>query len=120
MVMQIRLDRTWPKLFLKKKERLSGSMEDRAGFRIKLNFGEDAKFTGGNTGADEVDFQEAYAQYVAPVGNGLDLRIGRMNTLIGYEVIEESSSIPNFSRSWLFGLGEPFTTTGIQRNLCNY
>ncbi len=90
-----------------------GSMEDRAGFRIKLDFGEDAKFTGGNTGADEVDFQEAYAQYVAPVGSGLDLRIGRMNTLIGYEVIESPFN-PNFSRSWLFGLGEPFTTTGIR------
>jgi len=93
--------------------RVDGAMVDRAGFRIKLNFGEDAKFTGGNTGEDEVDFQEAYAQYVAPVGNGLDLRIGRMNTLIGYEVIESPFN-PNFSRSWLFGLGEPFTTTGIR------
>ncbi len=87
-------------------------MEDRAGFRIKLNFGEDAQLTGG-TGADDVDFQEAYAQYVAPIGNGLDLRIGRMNTLIGYEVIESPYNA-NFSRSWLFGFGEPFTTTGIR------
>ena len=91
-----------------------GTMEDRAGFRIKLNFGEDAKFTGGSAdGKDDVDFQEAYAQYIAPLGNGLDLRIGRMNTLIGYEVIESPYN-PNFSRSWLFGLGEPFTTTGIR------
>ncbi len=36
-----------------------------------------------------------------------------MNTLIGYEVIESPYN-PNFSRSWLFGLGEPFTTTGIR------
>ncbi len=100
-------------IVFEKEGKTGGSMEDRAGFRIKLDFGEDAKFTGGNTGADEVDFQEAYAQYIAPLGNGLDLRIGRMNTLIGYEVIESPYN-PNFSRSWLFGLGEPFTTTGIR------
>ncbi|MCA9470893.1 MAG: porin [Nitrospirales bacterium] len=100
-------------LVVEKVGQSGGSMKERAGFRVKLDFGEDAKFTGGNTGADEVDFQEAYAQYVAPIGNGLDLRIGRMNTLIGYEVIESPLN-PNFSRSWLFGLGEPFTTTGIR------
>ncbi|MDH5429496.1 MAG: porin [Nitrospirota bacterium] len=100
-------------IVFEKEGKSDGTNVDRAGFRIKLNFGEDAKFTGGNTGADEVDFQEAYAQYIAPFGNGLDLRIGRMNTLIGYEVIESPLN-PNFSRSWLFGLGEPFTTTGIR------
>jgi hypothetical protein len=100
-------------LVFEKEGKSDGTNIDRAGFRIKLDFGEDAKFTGGNTGADEVDFQEAYAQYIAPIGNGLDLRIGRMNALIGYEVIESPLN-PNFSRSWLFGLGEPFTTTGIR------
>jgi hypothetical protein len=52
-------------------------------------------------------------QFIAPVGNGLDLRMGRMNTLIGYEVIESPYN-PNFSRSWLFGFGQPFTTTGFR------
>ena len=100
-------------IVIEKEGTADGNLENRAGFRIKLDFGEDAKFTGGNTGSDEVDFQEAYAQYIAPIGNGLDLRIGRMNTLIGYEVIESPFN-PNVSRSWLFGLGEPFTTTGIR------
>ncbi len=99
-------------LVFEKEGKSDGTTADRAGFRIKLNFGEDAKLTGGS-GADDVDYQEAYAQYIAPVGNGLDLRIGRMNTLIGYEVIESPLN-PNFSRSWLFGLGEPFTTTGLR------
>ncbi len=85
---------------------------ERAGFRVKLDVGEDAQFTGGRTG-DDIDFQELYAQFVAPVGNGLDIRLGRMNTLVGYEVIESPLN-PNFSRSWLFGLGQPFTTTGIR------
>ncbi len=36
-----------------------------------------------------------------------------MNTLVGYEVIESPYN-PNFSRSWLFGFGQPFTTTGVR------
>jgi len=98
---------------LEKEARITGNLEDRAGFRLKLNFGEDAKFTGGNTGADEFDFQEAYVQFIAPLGNGVTIQGGRMNTLIGYEVIESPFN-PNFSRSFLFGMGEPFTVTGIR------
>jgi len=100
-------------IVLEKEGKTDGSMEDRGGFRIKLNYGEDAQLTGGGSGSDDFDFQEAYVQYIAPIGNGLDLRIGRMNTLIGYEVIESPYN-PNFSRSFLFGIGEPFTTTGIR------
>ena len=90
-----------------------GALTDRAGFRVKLNAGEDAKFTGGNTGEDEFDFQEAYVQYIAPIENGVTFQAGRMNTLIGYEVIESPLN-PNFSRSFLFGIGEPFTVTGFR------
>jgi hypothetical protein len=89
-----------------------GSLEDRAGFRLKLNFGEDAKFSGGS-GADDFDFQEAYVQFIAPIGNGLTIQAGRMNTLVGYEVIESYVN-PNFSRSFMFGMGEPFTVTGLR------
>ncbi len=99
-------------MVFEKEGKSDGTHADRAGFRIKLNFGEDAKLTGGS-GADDFDYQEAYVQYIAPIGNGVDVRIGRMNTLIGYEVIESPLN-PNFSRSFLFGLGEPFTTTGLR------
>ncbi|WP_447965576.1 porin [Nitrospira sp. Ecomares 2.1] len=95
------------------KEATNGSNAvERAGFRLKLDVGEDVQFTGGRTG-DDVDFQEMYVQYVAPLGNGLDIRIGRMNSLVGYEVIESPYN-NNYSRSWLFGLGQPFTITGIR------
>jgi hypothetical protein len=97
-------------LVLEKAASSSGALTDRAGFRLKLNFGEDAKFTGG-TDADDFDFQEAYVQYM-PVDN-LTLQAGRMNTLIGYEVIESPLN-PNFSRSFMFGIGEPFTVTGFR------
>ncbi len=97
-------------LVLEKAASPGGALTDRAGFRLKLNFGEDAKFTGG-TGADDFDFQEAYVQYM-PADN-LTFQAGRMNTLIGYEVIESPLN-PNFSRSFLFGIGEPFTVTGFR------
>ena len=97
-------------LVLEKTASPTGALTDRAGFRLKLNFGEDAKFTGG-TGSDDFDFQEAYIQYM-PVDN-LTFQAGRMNTLIGYEVIESPLN-PNFSRSFLFGIGEPFTVTGFR------
>ena len=100
-------------IVLEKEAKTGGALADAAGFRIKLNFGEDAEFTGGSVSGDDVDFQEVYAQFIAPFGNGIDLRMGRMNTLIGYEVIESPYN-PNFSRSWLFGFGQPFTTTGIR------
>ena len=99
-------------IVLEKEAKTGGALEDAAGFRVKLNFGQDAEFTGG-FGGDVVDFQEVYAQFIAPIGNGIDLRMGRMNTLIGYEVIESPYN-PNFSRSWLFGFGQPFTTTGFR------
>ncbi len=97
-------------LVLEKSATPGGALADRAGFRLKLNFGEDAKFTGG-TGSDDFDFQEAYIQYM-PADN-LTLQAGRMNTLIGYEVIESPLN-PNFSRSFMFGIGEPFTVTGFR------
>ncbi len=97
-------------LVLEKAASPGGALADRAGFRLKLNFGEDAKFTGG-TGSDDFDFQEAYIQYM-PADN-VTLQAGRMNTLIGYEVIESPLN-PNFSRSFMFGIGEPFTVTGLR------
>ena len=97
-------------LVLEKAASSTGALTDQAGFRLKLNFGEDAKFTGG-TGGDDFDFQEAYIQYM-PVDN-LTFQAGRMNTLIGYEVIESPLN-PNFSRSFMFGIGEPFTVTGFR------
>ena len=100
-------------LVLEKAASPGGALTDRAGFRLKLNFGEDAKFTGG-TGPDDFDFQEAYVQYM-PVDN-ITFQAGRMNTLIGYEVIESPLN-PNFSRSFLFGIGEPFTVTGFRASV---
>jgi hypothetical protein len=60
-----------------------------------------------------VDFQELYGEYIAPIGNGLKIQAGKINTLIGYEGINSWEN-PNFSRTFMFGLGQAFTTTGIR------
>lgn len=97
----------------------SGSALDRAGFRARLNFGPDARVTRARTNfqpgvaSDEMDFQELYAEYILPVGTGLKVQAGKINTLIGYEVINSWEN-PNFSRTFMFGLGQAFTTTGIR------
>lgn len=96
-----------------------GSLLDRAGFRARLNFGLDSRVTRARTNFqtgttnNELDFQEMYAQYIIPIGNGLDVKFGKINTLIGYELINSWEN-PNFSRSFMFGLGQAFTTTGIR------
>jgi len=97
----------------------SGSALERAGFRARLNFGVDARVTRARTNfqpgvaSDEMDFQELYAEYILPIGNGLKVQAGKINTLIGYEVINSWEN-PNFSRTFMFGLGQAFTTTGIR------
>jgi len=96
-----------------------GGLIDRAGFRARLNFGLDSRVTRARsnyqtgTTNDEVDFQELYAEYILPIGNGLKIQAGKINTLIGYEVINSYENA-NFSRSFMFGTGQAFTTTGIR------
>ena len=56
---------------------------------------------------------ELYGEYIAPIGNGLKIQAGKINTLIGLEVINSWEN-PSISRSWTFGLAQAFTTTGIR------
>ncbi len=106
-------------LMLERPADAGGSGMDRAGFRARLNFGSDARVTRARTNFqpgtsnNELDFQELYAEYIVPVGNGLKIQAGKINTLIGYEVINSFEN-PNFSRTFMFGLGQAFTTTGLR------
>ncbi|MBN8498898.1 cadherin-like domain-containing protein, partial [Accumulibacter sp.] len=47
----------------------------------------------------------------APVGNGLDFKVGQIDTIIGYEVLDSYAN-PTFSRSLGFNI-EPFSHTGM-------
>lgn len=97
----------------------SGSAADRVGFRTRLNFGPDARVSRARTnflpGTDnnELDFQELYAEYIAPIGNGLLIQVGKINTALGNETFASWEN-PNFSRTFGYNLAQAFTTTGVR------
>jgi Putative beta-barrel porin-2, OmpL-like. bbp2 len=78
--------------------------------------GEQANELGGNGfNSDVIDPYNAYLQFLAPIGSGLNIFAGHFVTLAGYEVIEAWKD-PNITRSILFGFAIPFTHTGIRAN----
>ena len=69
-----------------KEAKAEGAWKERAGFRMKINAGRDSDFVGGFNLNNWADVQELYLQYVAPIGNGLNVQLGQINTPVGYEV----------------------------------
>lgn len=87
-----------------------------AGFRADLIVGQDADVIQSvglfdDADGEYVDLQQAYVQVNVPVGNGLVVKLGKMVTLMGVEVIEEVAN-PNWSEGNQFLLVENFTSTG--------
>lgn len=85
-----------------------------AGFRVDLIFGPDAVGYNTSVNAEALsDFSvlQAYVAFRAPVGNGIDFKLGTWGTVIGYEVFESGEN-PNYSRSFGWQL-EPTQHTGI-------
>jgi hypothetical protein len=61
------------------------------------------------------DLRQAFASWVAPVGSGLRLDVGKFVTHTGYEVLEGYDGYDdNNSRSFLFEFAIPFTHTGVK------
>jgi hypothetical protein len=85
-----------------------------AGYKVDLLFGPDANYLStSSTGIDSSDFaiKQAYVALRAPIGNGLDLKMGVWDTVIGYEVFESPYN-PNHTRSYGYTI-EPTTHTGL-------
>jgi len=85
------------------------------GYKLKVSFGETAKYihaAGLGDPSDVVDLTEAYVNYVAPLGSGLKFQFGKFVTYHGAEVIEARDDF-NYSRSFLFNYAIPFTHTGF-------
>jgi hypothetical protein len=88
-----------------------------AGFRIDLVGGSAIprieRSSGLNSG--DVDFQQMTLSYIAPIGRGLRVDVGKFVTHMGYEVIEGWDGFnDSYSRSFLFGYSIPYTHTGIK------
>lgn len=85
-----------------------------AGYKADMLFGPDANALATQSSGTAADFgiKQAYVALHAPVGNGLDFKLGVWDTIIGYEVTESVNN-PNFTRSYGYTI-EPPTHTGIQ------
>lgn len=82
-----------------------------AGYKVETVFGPDADVLPGVL-ASGVALKQAYIALRAPVGNGIDFKVGQFDPIVGYEVTDSYAN-PNFSRSFGFNNLEPFGHTGI-------
>ncbi|MDA1277329.1 MAG: outer membrane beta-barrel protein [Verrucomicrobia bacterium] len=83
-----------------------------AGYKAELLFGPDAAgYNPSAFGGGDVNIGDAYVALRAPVGNGLDFKIGSFGTVVGYEVFNAPNN-PNYGRSYGWQL-EPTQHTGI-------
>jgi hypothetical protein len=87
---------------------------------VDLLAGPDANAFATQASGTPADFgvKQAYVSLHAPLGNGLDFKLGVWDTIIGYEVFEAGNN-PNFTRSYGYSM-EPTTHTGLlaSYNLC--
>lgn len=79
-----------------------------AGYTVEGLFGPDSDAV---TGSDAKYLRQAYVDLSAPVGNVPDIKIGRFDTVVGYEVTDAYKN-PNFTRSYGYSL-EPTEHTGV-------
>ena len=86
-----------------------------AGYTFDMIMGPDAMAYGTTLDSDgdssSFAIKQAYVALRAPVGNGLDFKIGVWDTILGYESFDAGSN-PNYTRSWGYTI-EPTTHTGV-------
>ena len=94
----------------------------RAGYHIGVIYGQAAAAINGNlftgvtnnaTDFNNVALKEAYIDYIAPVGKGLTITVGKFVTPTGNEVIETNGNW-NYSRSILFYYAIPYFHFGVK------
>jgi hypothetical protein len=88
------------------------------GYKVRLNFGSAPDIMASASGqfAAESPYKnigEAYGSYLAPVGEGLQIDVGKFVTNAGAEVIEAKDDW-NYTRSLLFQLAIPVYHAGIR------
>lgn len=82
---------------------------NRLGYHVALAFGQAINLvnsTTGETGFDQY-LKEGYLEYMAPIGKGLQINVGKFVTPAGAEVIESKDNW-NYSRSLLFSWAIPY------------
>ena len=84
-----------------------------AGYKVDTVYGPDANALFTQSTGIPADFgvKQAYVALRAPVGNGLDIKLGVFDTIVGYETFDAGSN-PNYTRSYGYTI-EPTTHTGL-------
>jgi len=83
-----------------------------AGYKADLLFGPDANLFATQSGSKgDFAIKQAYVALRAPAGNGLDIKLGVWDTIVGYETFDAGSN-PNVTRSYGYTI-EPTTHTGL-------
>lgn len=95
----------------------------QAGFRVDLAVGSALPRVTAATGlfrdeageAGDFDIRQGYFSYIAPVGRGLRIDVGKFDTHLGFEVVEGYDGYNDqYSHSFQFGYAEPVTHTGLR------
>jgi len=82
----------------------------RLGYHIALGFGQAMNlYNSAGSGESSLgqDLKEGYLEYMAPVGKGLQINVGKFVTPAGAEVVESKDNW-NYSRSLLFAYAIPY------------
>jgi hypothetical protein len=90
--------------------------DSRLGFRMDLNFGPATEIVHSfEPGGSDIfrHLQQGYLSYLAPMGQGLQVDVGKFVTQHGAEVIETKDNW-NYSRSLLFVLAIPYYHFGVR------
>ena len=91
--------------------------EARVGYHVSAGYGQAASVVNNSdllfTDGSNFFIKEAYLSYVAPVGKGLTITVGKFVTNAGAEVIESNANW-NYSRSLLFYYAIPFFHFGAK------
>ncbi len=96
----------------------SPAMDSPIGYKIRLNFGSAPDIMASASGqfvaeSPYKNIEEAYGSYMAPVGKGLQIDVGKFVTNAGAEVIEAKDDW-NYTRSLLFQLAIPLYHAGVR------
>jgi len=98
------------------------SSDNRVGYHVALGFGQAMNQINGldfgpgfpvsTTPNFAQNLKEAYLEYMAPIGKGLQINVGKFVTPAGAEVIETKDNW-NYTRGILFAWAIPYTHTGL-------
>jgi hypothetical protein len=89
----------------------------KAGFRVDIDMGPHIPEIDHAVGLEmgKLDLRQAYISYIADIGKGLTIDLGKFTTPCGYELIESPYALSdNATHGFLFNYALPFTHTGVR------